>query len=127
MSQSAVQRLLEKEGTSFRQLSEEVRRSAAERYLLGTDLPMKEIAYLLGFSELSTFSRAVKTWFGVSPKKVRDAPRSRSSAAANSTTGRKQPMQRSRSRWRRPPLFGNPLPQNDFVSSPGQGLVTAKL
>ncbi len=74
MSQRAVQRLLEKEDTSFRKLSEEIRRSAAERYLRGTDLPMKEIAYLLGFSELSTFSRAVKTWFGVSPRKVREAP-----------------------------------------------------
>ncbi|QFT33452.1 AraC family transcriptional regulator ligand-binding domain-containing protein [Roseibium porphyridii] len=74
MSQRAVQRLLEKEGTSFRKLSEEIRRSAAERYLRSTDLPMKEIAYLLGFSELSTFSRAVKAWFGVSPRKVREAP-----------------------------------------------------
>ncbi|MCV0428419.1 MAG: AraC family transcriptional regulator, partial [Roseibium sp.] len=73
MSQRAVQRLLEKEGTSFRKLSEEIRRSAAERYLCRTDLPMKEIAYLLGFSELSTFSRAVKTWFGVSPRKVRES------------------------------------------------------
>ena len=73
MSQRAVQRLLEKEGTSFRKLSEEIRRSAAERYLRSTDLPMKEIAYLLGFSELSTFSRAVKTWFGVSPRKVRES------------------------------------------------------
>jgi|GEM_PF-1543741 len=72
MSQRAVQRLLEKEGTSFRKLSEEIRRSAAERYLRGTDLPMKEIAYLIGFSELSTFSRAVKTWFGVSPRKFRE-------------------------------------------------------
>ncbi|MBN9669333.1 AraC family transcriptional regulator [Roseibium aggregatum] len=74
MSQRAVQRLLEKEGTSFRKLSEAIRRSAAERYLRSTDLPMKEIAYLLGFSELSTFSRAVKIWFGVSPRKVRDGP-----------------------------------------------------
>ncbi|MFC6655546.1 helix-turn-helix domain-containing protein [Roseibium salinum] len=73
MSQRAVQRLLEKEGTSFRKLSEEVRRAAAERYLRSTELPMKEIAFLLGFSELSTFSRAVKTWFGVSPRKVRQA------------------------------------------------------
>jgi AraC-like DNA-binding protein len=73
MSQRGVQRLLEKEGTSFRKLSEEIRRSAAERYLRGSDMPMKEIAYLLGFSELSTFSRAVKTWFGVSPKKVRES------------------------------------------------------
>ncbi|PVB62928.1 AraC family transcriptional regulator [Labrenzia sp. 011] len=74
MSQRAVQRVLEKEGTSYRKLSEEIRRSAAERYLRSTELPMKEIAFLLGFSELSTFSRAVKTWFGVSPRKVREAP-----------------------------------------------------
>lgn len=94
MSQRAVQRLLEKEGTSFRQLSEEIRRSAAERYLLGTDLPMKEIAYLLGFSELSTFSRAVKTWFGISPKKVRDAPRSRPRSANLSAPRREQPDRR---------------------------------
>lgn len=74
MSQRAVQRLLEKEGTSFRKLSEEIRRAAAERYLRSTDLPMKEIAYLVGFSELSTFSRAVKSWFGMSPRKVREGP-----------------------------------------------------
>jgi AraC-like DNA-binding protein len=74
MSQRAVQRLLEKEGTNFRKLSEEIRRSAAERYLRSTNLPMKEIAFLLGFSELSTFSRAVKAWFGVSPRKVREGP-----------------------------------------------------
>lgn len=90
MSQRAVQRLLEKEDTSFRKLSEEIRRSAAERYLRGTDLPMKEIAYLLGFSELSTFSRAVKTWFGVSPKKVRDnSGRSRRAPRPLPATGHK--------------------------------------
>ncbi len=72
MSQRGIQRLLEKEGTSFRALSEEIRRSAAERYLRNTELPLKEIAFLLGFAELSTFSRAVKIWFGVSPRKVRE-------------------------------------------------------
>ena len=72
MSQRAIQRLLAKEGTTYRQLNEEIRKSAAERYLRSTDLPMKEIAYLLGFSELSTFSRAVKLWFGESPRKVRE-------------------------------------------------------
>lgn len=72
MSQRAIQRLLAKEGTTYRQLNEEIRKSAAERYLRSTDLPMKEIAFLLGFSELSTFSRAVKLWFGESPRKVRE-------------------------------------------------------
>lgn len=87
MSQRGVQRLLEKEGTSFRKLSEEIRRSAAERYLHGSDMPMKEIAYLLGFSELSTFSRAVKTWFGVPPKKVREASSGRTGKAHDVTAG----------------------------------------
>ncbi len=72
MSQRAIQRLLEKEGTTYRKLSEEIRKSAAERYLRSTTLPMKEIAFLLGFSELSTFSRAVKIWFGMPPRKVRE-------------------------------------------------------
>jgi AraC-like DNA-binding protein len=72
MSQRAIQRLLEREGTTYRKLSEEIRKSAAERYLRATTLPMKEIAFLLGFSELSTFSRAVKMWFGEPPRKVRE-------------------------------------------------------
>lgn len=72
MSQRAIQRMLEKEGTTYRKLSEEIRKSAAERYLRSTSLPIKEVAFLLGFSELSTFSRAVKLWFGMPPRKVRE-------------------------------------------------------
>lgn len=71
MSQRSLQRLLEAEGTSFRKLTETIRRNMAARYLKDTSLPMKEIAFLLGFSELSAFSRAVKTWYGVPPKSVR--------------------------------------------------------
>ncbi len=71
MSQRSLQRLLEAEGTSFRKLTETIRRNMAARYLRDTSLPLKEIAFLLGFSELSAFSRAVKTWYGVPPKAVR--------------------------------------------------------
>ncbi|MFN4009466.1 MAG: AraC family transcriptional regulator ligand-binding domain-containing protein [Pannonibacter sp.] len=71
MSQRSLQRLLEAEGTSFRKLTETIRRNMAARYLKDTSLPMKEIAFLLGFSELSAFSRAVKAWYGVPPKTVR--------------------------------------------------------
>lgn len=72
MSQRSVQRVLEQQGTTFRKLTEDIRKTAAERYLQSTDLPFKEIAFLLGFSELSTFSRAVKTWYGVPPRKIRE-------------------------------------------------------
>ena len=71
LSPRSLQRILEAEGTSFRQLSEQFRKEAAERYITETRLPMKEIAYLLGFAEISTFSRAVKTWFGASPRQLR--------------------------------------------------------
>lgn len=71
MSSRSLQRLLEMHDTSYRDLLLEVRRSMAEKYLLETELPMKEIACLLGFSEISTFSRAVKNWFGMPPKALR--------------------------------------------------------
>ena len=48
-----------------------VRKALAEQYLMEGKLQLSEIAYLLGYSELSTFSRAAKTWFGVSPTAYR--------------------------------------------------------
>ncbi|ADZ71668.1 helix-turn-helix transcriptional regulator [Polymorphum gilvum] len=71
MSERTLQRLLQDEGTTFRKLTEDTRRSLAERYLKETRLPIKEITYLLGFSEVSVFSRAAKSWFGLSPKRIR--------------------------------------------------------
>ncbi|MBD1547069.1 AraC family transcriptional regulator [Roseibium aggregatum] len=71
MSRRSLQRTLGDHGTTYRNLLAEVRRSLAEKYLVNTELPMKEIAYLLGFSEISAFSRAVKSWYGVPPRSVR--------------------------------------------------------
>ncbi|WP_417692607.1 helix-turn-helix domain-containing protein [Roseibium sp.] len=71
LSQRSLQRLLEQEGTSYREILDDVRKSSAERYLLDTRLAAKEIAYLLGFSNISAFSRAVKNWFGMAPRDLR--------------------------------------------------------
>ncbi|WP_417670604.1 helix-turn-helix domain-containing protein [Roseibium sp.] len=73
MSERSLQRMIAAEGTSFRKLIEDTRRKLAMHYLRETDLPLKEIAFLLGFSEMSAFSRAAKNWFGRSPKSYRDA------------------------------------------------------
>lgn len=75
VSPKALQRALDREGTCFRNVVEEVRSSMARRYLTQTELPMKEIAYLLGFSETSALSRAVKRWFGRSPRVIRQRGR----------------------------------------------------
>ncbi len=71
MSKRTLQRVLESEGTSYRKLTEDVRKSLAERYLVEEDLQISQVAYLLGYSEISAFSRAVKIWFGVPPKTLR--------------------------------------------------------
>jgi AraC-like DNA-binding protein len=40
-------------------------------YLRQRHLPLSEIAFLLGYSELSAFSRAVRRWSGTSPSALR--------------------------------------------------------
>ena len=74
MSERSLQRTMENEGVSFRELTAHVRRAAARRYLRETTLPIKEVSYLLGYSEVSTFSRAVRQWFGCPPRALRQNP-----------------------------------------------------
>jgi AraC-like DNA-binding protein len=60
-------RRLKENHTSFQRLLDDARRSLAKRYLLETSLKLTEIAGLVGYSELSAFSRAARRWFGTSP------------------------------------------------------------
>lgn len=71
ISPRALQGRLKRAGTTFEAEVTAARRQMAESYLRDTGLSMTEIAMLLGFSELSAFTRAVQRWFGVSPKAYR--------------------------------------------------------
>ena len=71
MSTSAIQRNLAWEGLSYTELVEEVRKALAEMYFKQRNLSLSEIAYLLGYSELSAFSRAFRRWTGHSPREYR--------------------------------------------------------
>jgi AraC-like DNA-binding protein len=75
VSVRTLQRDLAEAGTSFRALTEECRKKAALQLLHDTELPLTEIAFLLGFSELSAFSRAAKTWFGQPASSLRKNPK----------------------------------------------------
>ncbi|MDQ3365301.1 MAG: AraC family transcriptional regulator [Myxococcota bacterium] len=66
ISARTLRRQLAQEGTSLRALVDEVRRERADE-LLATGTPVKEIAFALGFSEPSAFSRAYKRWTGHAP------------------------------------------------------------
>jgi AraC-like DNA-binding protein len=73
-SERTLQRRLREVGTSFRQLLDEVRRDVALGQISRGDVAVSDVAFLLGFSELSTFSRAFRRWTGSSPAAWRRAP-----------------------------------------------------
>jgi AraC-like DNA-binding protein len=68
MSGRSLQRKLSAEGTSFNQVLNETRCALAKSYLAaGQRHSLTEIAFLLGFSDASSFSRAFHRWTGVAP------------------------------------------------------------
>ncbi len=71
MSARSLQRRLAEEETSFREVLDTLRRDLARRHLEHPSIPISEIAYLAGFSEVSAFTRATRRWFGRSPSQVR--------------------------------------------------------
>jgi AraC-like DNA-binding protein len=68
LSLRSMQRKLKEEGMTFRDLVDDTRRHLAEQYLKDSSHAVSEIAYLLGFSEVSSFSRAYRRWTGRAPR-----------------------------------------------------------
>ena len=66
-----LHRKLQKEDTSFKQLLTEVRKELAQQYIQDRSKTLTEISFMLGFSEVSSFSRAYKGWTGKPPSEVR--------------------------------------------------------
>ena len=66
-----LQRRLRDEGLVYSQLVADVRRDVAITYLKKSSLSLSEIAFLLGYSEISAFSRAFRRWSGTSPQAFR--------------------------------------------------------
>jgi AraC-like DNA-binding protein len=72
VSERTLRRALEEESTSFRVMVEGVRRGRAEQLLAQRRTSIGEIAFLLGFSDASAFSRAFRRWSGKTPKEFRE-------------------------------------------------------
>jgi AraC-like DNA-binding protein len=71
MSERTLQRRLAAEGISFQRLLDDTRHELAQHYLSQRNLSLADTAYMLGFSDQSSFFRAVRRWFGVSPRHYR--------------------------------------------------------
>ena len=72
MSRQTLYRRLKNEGTSFKELLEDTRKSMAETYLAQNEYSISEIAFFLGFSQISSFNRAFKRWYGENPSDYRN-------------------------------------------------------
>lgn len=66
-----LHRKLQKEDTSFKQLLTDIRKELAQQYIQDRSKTLTEISFMLGFSEVSSFSRAFKGWTGKPPSEVR--------------------------------------------------------
>jgi AraC-like DNA-binding protein len=72
-STSTLQRQLQAEGMSYRDVLDSTRRSLAESYLTDNKHSHAQIAFLLGFSDQSNFSRAFKRWTTMSPGQYQES------------------------------------------------------
>jgi AraC-like DNA-binding protein len=71
VSARTLQRKLVETGTTFREISDSVRGQLAQEYLTDNSVSIAEVAFLLGFSDQSSFNRAFRGWTGESPGRWR--------------------------------------------------------
>ena len=73
MHPRTLQRRLKEENTSFDDIRDRIRRETVEHYLRHTDMPLSQVAGLVGYSEQAILSRSCRRWFGQSPRRLRHA------------------------------------------------------
>jgi AraC-like DNA-binding protein len=77
MSNRTLGRRLTEEGLTAARLIEQTRRDLAHHYLEDRAVPLGRITYLLGYSDLSAFTRAFRRWTGRTPSEWRAKQSSR--------------------------------------------------
>ena len=71
MSQRILARHLASEGLTFVKMLQELRLDLAKRDLADRDLSITQIAWLLGYRDVSAFTNAFKRWTGKTPRTAR--------------------------------------------------------
>ena len=72
MTPQTLRRHLRREGQGYQLIKDALRRDVAVEYLLHTSLTIPDVANRVGFSEVSTFHRAFKSWTGLTPGAYRN-------------------------------------------------------
>ena len=71
MSARTLQRRLRDNEVVFADLLDEIRCAIAQDYVSHSEFSLTDVSMMLGYGELSSFSRAFKRWTGSSPDLVR--------------------------------------------------------
>jgi AraC-like DNA-binding protein len=71
VSRRTLSRRLAAEGQSFREILDGLHFDLAKRYLQEQELPLSEIAWLLGYRETAALNHAFKRWSGKTPTQAR--------------------------------------------------------
>ena len=74
MSTRTFARRLDVEGTTYEEVTDELRRSLALQYLKDPGMSLSQIAWLLGYEGSTSFNHAFKRWTGYSPLVARKSP-----------------------------------------------------
>ncbi len=74
LGERTLQRRLEESGSGWSEVLDETRLAQA-RVLLARDLPLSEVAFKLGYSDVRAFNRAFQRWTGMSPTRYRQRQR----------------------------------------------------
>jgi len=72
MSVRSLNRKLSESGTRFQEIVDETRHSLISRMIVDQSVPLSAIARETGFTNLSSFSRSFRAWFGRSPSRYRE-------------------------------------------------------
>lgn len=70
MSQRTFTRRLQAEGLTFSTVMDQLRLDLAHRYFADDEATISQIAWLLGYQDVSAFSKAFRRWTGKSPREA---------------------------------------------------------
>ncbi|SDB14061.1 Helix-turn-helix domain-containing protein [Bauldia litoralis] len=71
-----LQRQLSRESSTFKMISETAQKIRARELIKETDLPMKQISRLIGYTDAAHFTRAYRGWYGIAPSQDRISSKS---------------------------------------------------
>lgn len=71
LSVRTMRRRLKNENMTYKEILTGVRMHMAKKYLAESPLSIKEISYLLGYSEAANFQRAFRNWYDMTPGQMR--------------------------------------------------------